>query len=193
MSGGRFLFGLREMQVSERILSTMSLLKASINIWNEDISPDADDESMWSEFEHVLELLESNIDSCMLDEEGVDVVTVIAGYIARHTNKNTKCDLCQELLTRNTGNLSSDDYLNKLSRGGLTTPSTDLVHYVAKSFAILDCVKSILLNSELPERKLSKYVLNCKNAYPDVFLCNNQKDVRSRIHRIITNISFNNE
>ena len=73
MSGGRFSFGLREMQVSERILSTMSLLKASINIWNEDLSPDADDdESMWSEFERDLELLESDIDSCMLDEEGVD-------------------------------------------------------------------------------------------------------------------------
>ena len=193
MSGGRFLFGLREMQVSERILSTMSLLKASIDIWNEDINPDADDESMWSEFEHDLELLESDIDSCMLDEEGVEVNTVIVGYIARQANKNTKCDLCQELLTRNTGNLSSDDYLNKLSRGGLTTPSTDLVHYIAKSFAILDCVKSILLNSELPERKLSEYVLNCKNTYPDTFLCNNHKDVRSRIHRIITNIYFNNE
>ena len=63
MSGGRFLFGLREMQVSERILSTMSLLKVSINIWNEDISPDANDESMWSEFEHNLEQLESDIDS----------------------------------------------------------------------------------------------------------------------------------
>ena len=51
----------------------MSLLKASINIWNEDLSPDADDdESMWSEFERDLELLESDIDSCMLDEEGVD-------------------------------------------------------------------------------------------------------------------------
>ena len=49
MNGGRFLFGLREIQASERILSTMSLLKASVNIWNEDISPDADDESMWSE------------------------------------------------------------------------------------------------------------------------------------------------
>ena len=73
MSGGRFSFGLREMQVSERILSTMNLLKASINIWNEDLSPDADDdESMWSEFERDLELLESDIDSCMLDEEGVD-------------------------------------------------------------------------------------------------------------------------
>ena len=96
--------------------------------------------------------------------------------------------MCQELLTRNTGNLSSDDYLNKLSRGGLTTPSTDLNHCVAKSFAILDCVKSVLLNSELPERKLSEHVLNCKSAYPDEFLCKNHKDVRSRIHRIITNI-----
>ena len=81
MSGGRFLFSLQEMQVSERILSTMSLLKASINFRNEDISPDADDESMWSEFEHNLELLESDTDSCMLGEEGVEVVTVIAGYI----------------------------------------------------------------------------------------------------------------
>ena len=84
------------MQVSERILSIMTLVKASINIWNEDISPNADDESIWSEFEHDLELLESDIDSCMLDEEGVDFVTVITGYIARQTNKNTKCDLCQE-------------------------------------------------------------------------------------------------
>ena len=70
-----------------------------MSIWNEDISGDADDESMWCEFEHDLELLESDIDSCMQDEEGVEVVTIIAGYIARQTNKNTKCDLCQELLT----------------------------------------------------------------------------------------------
>ena len=119
----------------------MNLQKASFNIWSEDISPDADDESMWSESEHDLELLESYIDSCMLDEGGVEVVTVIAGYIARQANKNTKCDLCQELSTRNIGNLSSDDYLNKLPREDLTTPSTGLVHYVAKSFAILYCVK----------------------------------------------------
>ena len=90
-----------------------------------------------------------------------------------------KYDLCQELLRRNTGNLSSDDYLNTLSRGGLTTPSANL--YVAKSFAILDCVKSILLNCKLPERKLSEYVLN------------NHKDVPSRVHRIITNIYFNKQ
>ena len=45
-----------------------------------------------SEFEHYLESLESDIDSCKLDEKGVEVVTVIAGYIARQTNKNMKCD-----------------------------------------------------------------------------------------------------
>ena len=171
----------------------MSLLKALINIWNEDKRPDADDENMWSEFEHDIELLQSDIDSCMLDEEGVEVVTVIAGQIARQTNKNMIYDLCQELLRRNTGNLSSDDYLNTPSQGVLTAPSTDLVHYVARSFAILDCVKSTLLNCKLPQRKLSKYVLNCKNAYPEAFLCNNHKDVRSRIHRIIANIYFNKQ
>ena len=56
------------MQVSEKILLIMSLLTASINIWNEDISPDANNESMWREFEHDLELLESDIDSFLLDE-----------------------------------------------------------------------------------------------------------------------------
>ena len=110
MSGGIFLFGLREMQVSERILSTMSFLKASTNIQNEDISSDADDDK-----ERFRAIRVRDIDNCMLDEEGVEVVTIMAGYIARQTNENTKFDLCQELLTRNAGNLSSDDYLNKLS------------------------------------------------------------------------------
>ena len=133
----------------------------------------------------------SDIVRCTLDEEG-EVVIVIAGYIARQANKNTKCDLCQELLTRKTGNFSSDYYLNKLSRGGLTAPSADLVPHEAQSFATLDFVKGILLNSKLPERKLSEYVLNCKKAYPNAFSCNNHKNVRSRIHRNITNIYFNN-
>ena len=29
---------------------------------------------MWSEFEHDLELSESNVGSCMIDEEGVEVI-----------------------------------------------------------------------------------------------------------------------
>ena len=62
MSEGRFLFGFRGMQVSERILSTMGLLKGPINICNKYISSDADSESMWSEFEHDLELLELDTD-----------------------------------------------------------------------------------------------------------------------------------
>ena len=61
-------------------------MKASINIWDKGISPGADDKSMWREFEHDLELSVSDIDGCMLHEEGVEVVTVIACYIARQTN-----------------------------------------------------------------------------------------------------------
>ena len=49
-------------------------MKTSINICNKGISPGADDKSMWGEFEHDLELSVSDIDSCMLDEEGVEVV-----------------------------------------------------------------------------------------------------------------------
>ena len=32
----------------------------------------------------------------MLDEEGLEVVTVIAGYIAKQTNNNNTCDLCKD-------------------------------------------------------------------------------------------------
>ena len=101
-----------------------------------------------------------------------------------------KCDLSQEVLTRSTGNLSSDDYLNKLWQGCLTTSSTDLVHYVPRSFAILDCIYYWIPNC-LRENLVN--VLNCENTYPDAFLCNNHKDVWSRVHIIITNIYFNNK
>ena len=37
MSGGRFLIGLRELETSERILAVKTLLKESINIWEEDV------------------------------------------------------------------------------------------------------------------------------------------------------------
>ena len=43
------------------------------------------------------------------------------------------------------------------------------------------CLKSIQLNFELPQRKLSGYVLNYKNAYPDGFLCNkNEKEEKEK-------------
>ena len=37
MSGGRFLFGLREVNSSEKILKIRSLLKENINLWEEDL------------------------------------------------------------------------------------------------------------------------------------------------------------
>ena len=39
MSGGRFLVSLREVETSERILATKSLLKECISVWRKDVRP----------------------------------------------------------------------------------------------------------------------------------------------------------
>ena len=166
----------------------MSFLKPSTNIWNEDVSSDADDDK-----ERFRTIRVRDIDNCMLDEEGVEVVTIMASYIARQTNKNTKCDLCQELLTRNTGNLSSDDYLNKLSHHITDNTINRSCSPRSKIFCNTRLCQKYPIEFQIAWEKLSEYVLNCKNAYPDEFLCNNHKNVRTRIHRIITNIYYNNE
>ena len=45
MSGGRFLIGLREMELLEHILLTTSLLKESVNMCGEDLRKENMDES----------------------------------------------------------------------------------------------------------------------------------------------------
>ena len=37
MSGGRFLIGLHELETSECILALKTLIKKSVNIWEEDV------------------------------------------------------------------------------------------------------------------------------------------------------------
>ena len=44
MIGGRFLFTLREVLNTERILSYHSLIKKDINFWKEDLQPESGDE-----------------------------------------------------------------------------------------------------------------------------------------------------
>ena len=38
-------------------------------------------------------------------------------------------------------------------------PSIDLLHYLAKSFAFINCGSDIIKKSSLPKRKLAEYVL----------------------------------
>ena len=72
-------------------------------------------------------------------------------------------------------------------------PSIDLLHYVAKSFAILDCISDIIKKSSLAERKRAEYALSERNDYPSTFLCRNHKHLLSKVSRVITNMYFNNE
>ena len=96
----------------------------------------------------------------MLNEEGVEVAPVTAGYISKVIFDKSKCKVCKTLLTTVKSDSSKFIYLNKLSGGGLVIPFIDLLHYVSKSFAILDCISDIIKKSSLPERKVAEYVLS---------------------------------
>ena len=59
----------------------------------------------------------------MLNEEGVEVAAVIAGYISKVIFDKSKCEVCKILLTTVKSDSSKFNYLSKLSRGGLVIPS----------------------------------------------------------------------
>ena len=85
MSGGRFLVSLLEVNRSQQILAIRSLLKESINIWEEDLSKEAvlPTESL----EVIIQEHISDIQSCTLSHDSMEVSVVIAGYIAKKFDK----------------------------------------------------------------------------------------------------------
>ena len=190
MSGDRFLTGLREMELSEHVLLTTNLLKESVDIFGEDLRKENMEESLLIIDDDELNALSSDLESCMLNEEGAEVAAVIAGYIFKVIFDKNKCEVCKNLLITVNSDSIKFNYLNKLSRGGLVIPSIDLLHYV---FAILDCISDIAKKSSSPERKRVEYVLSERNDYPSSFLCRNHKHLLSKVSRVITNTYFNNE
>ena len=118
MSGAGFLIGLREMELSERVLLTTSLLKESVVIFGEDLRKENMDESLLIPADDELNSLSSDLESFMLNEEGVEVAAVIAGYISKVIFDKNKCEVCKTLLTTVKSDSSKFSYLNKLSRGG---------------------------------------------------------------------------
>ena len=118
MSGARFLIGLREMELSEFVLLTASLLKESGDIFGESLRKENRDESLLIQVDDELNALSSDLESCMLNEEGVEVAAVIAGYIFKVIFNKSKCEVCKTLLTTVKSDSSKFNYLNKLSRWG---------------------------------------------------------------------------
>ena len=84
------------------------------------------------------------------------------------------------------------DYVNLLSHGGLTVPSSSLVDYVCNGFAYIDHAICIINSSKLPVRKAAKLIL--QNTMKDYcFLCENHNVTGLEIvNTIIANIYFNN-
>ena len=85
MSGGNFLVSLREVLQSERTLLFKSLLKESVNIWEEDISkPSFAPDRFIAEFEKAT----CDIETLELTSESAEVSFIIAGYIAKKLKKD---------------------------------------------------------------------------------------------------------
>ena len=101
--------------------------------------------------------------------------------------------MCKTLLTTVQSDSSKSNYLNKLSRKGLAIPSIDLLQYISKLFAILDCISDTIRKSSLPKWKLAEYVLRERNDYPSSLLSRNHKHLLSKVNGVITDTYFNNE
>ena len=195
MSGGRFLVGLREFQSSDRILSIISLIKESIDFWKEDVRPENNHAVDITNLNNELDNMEGDIEESMLSPDSVQVSAVIAGYTVRKVMiGRSKCETCQRLsiATGDEKSAVENDYLNRLSRGGLIVPTADLRHYISKAFAILDLCHRLIVESPLPDRIAGETALK-RNDCPSTFLCTEHEHLIKFVNRTVTNVYFNNE
>ena len=95
MRGGRFLVGLREVEVNERILIVRSLLKESISFREEDIYPVSNRHHALIELNKGLEVISGELENSSLDQSTAEVAAVVVGYIAKKMFKKLQCSDCQ--------------------------------------------------------------------------------------------------
>lgn len=187
MSGGRFLVSLKDVIYSEQIIKIKSLVKAGIDLFENDLKVDQEENNA----SFVEQLNDIDFSCVILSDDSREVATYIAGFIAKKlfNRLGTCCEFfCIEYCEHDS---SDDKYLNILSRGGLINPSSPLMEYICKSFAMLDHVSDIIFNSQLKHRRAAKLVLE-RDEY-HFFLCSkHQSSVKQIIHTIVSNIYFNN-
>ena len=125
MSGGRFLVGLREVIVSERILVCRSLIIEDIDFWKEDQRPEMlsfDEDKLLRDLDsHSIEIQES-----ILDDDGREVSTYIADYISRKLEKRSECPIYKSKLFATEDDLLNCNYLKSLSRRRISCAFADI-------------------------------------------------------------------
>lgn len=191
MSGGRFLISAKDVICSEKILKIKSLVREGFNI--DDKVKLKEDHS--SGLENLLCSLNQAIgdrDSIMLAEKSREVSDNIAGYIAHKTMKYCN-GCCQEYLIYQGISPQQDNYLSKLSRGGLLVPSESLSAFVSQGFALLDVSYSTIQSSSLPSKYAAEKVLS-EFLNESVVHCDAHNEfLFNKIIRIISNIFLNNK
>ena len=98
MSRGRFLVSLMEVNSSEKILVCRSLLKAGINIWEDE--EESATEELQEDFLQELQLREDEIISLSLSEGTRGVAKVVAGYVATKLHCRFHCENCEDMMVQ---------------------------------------------------------------------------------------------
>ena len=81
MNGGRFLIGLREMELSEGVLLTTSLLKELVYIFDEDLRKENIDESLLILVDDELNALSSDLNlACLMKREYKSLLSSLGIY-----------------------------------------------------------------------------------------------------------------
>ena len=109
--------------------------------------------------------------------------------------KERLSDCCNGLLTGDSGAENLDcSYVQILSRGGLTIPSTNLVNYGCTAFAILEFMDDLITKSGLPVRKAAERVLiRCFQSFETFASTNHEAIARKITNSTAVNIYFNNK
>ena len=110
MSGGRFLVSHLEVRNTERILACRSLLKADVDLWQEDLVTENED---IESFTSILEEHETDIYEVCLSDSSDEMAPVIARYIVRKLQAKLNCKECALLMIDDSEETSERDrYLN---------------------------------------------------------------------------------
>lgn len=191
MSGGRFLISAKDVMGSEKILKIKSLIREGFNIDGKIILKEDNSSNIQNLLSSIKNMLDDR-NSIRLDENSKEVSDNIAGYIAHKAMKYCN-GCCQEYLIDQFHSANQDNYLSKLSRGGLQVPSEGLSAFVSQGFALLDASSSIIQSSPLPSRYAAENVLR-EFLTERVVECEmHNKLLVSKIIRIISNIFLNNK
>ena len=193
-SGGRFLVGLKDANLSEKIIKIKNLLKEGMNKDNSVKLCENDDDKLEDLLLNVTSM-NCTPENTTLSNDSREVAIHIAGYMVKKFKKRLS-DCCIVFLTGDSDDFESQDisYIQTLSRGGLKIPSLNLANYVCSAFAMLDFLFGIIIESGIPMLKAARSVLMRFLYSFETFTCSVHEHSGKRLaNQTVANIFFNNK